>query len=109
MGDRDRVQGAFQGLEPEGQETIEDRKSRTEVVILPDIGLQQPGVIGAPIEDARGGQSVAFELPFELLFAHRNPPFRALMSVLDLEFPLQASKMNLMFIIKALAASMDEC
>jgi len=39
MGDRDRVQRPFKGLQPEVEEFVERRESRAEVVILPDIGL----------------------------------------------------------------------
>ena len=46
----DRVQRAFQGLQPEIQKFVERRKYRTEIVILPDITLQQPGVIRPPVE-----------------------------------------------------------
>ena len=41
----DRVQRALQGLQPEIEEFVERWKYRTEIVILPDIALQQPGVI----------------------------------------------------------------
>src|SRR5262249_10482102 len=34
--DGHRVQGAFQGFEPEGEEAVERRKARAEVVVLPD-------------------------------------------------------------------------
>jgi hypothetical protein len=36
----DRVQRAFQGLQPEIEELVERRKCRAEIVILPDIALQ---------------------------------------------------------------------
>jgi hypothetical protein len=36
----DRVQRAFQGLQPEIEEFVERRKYRAEIVILPDIALQ---------------------------------------------------------------------
>src|SRR5262249_10799908 len=47
----DRVQRAFQGLQPEIEEFVEHRKCRAEIVILPDIALQQPGVIRPPVEN----------------------------------------------------------
>src|ERR1700745_1388756 len=43
MRDRDRVQRSLERLQPEGEKPVEHRKSRTEVVVLPDIGLQQRG------------------------------------------------------------------
>src|SRR5215469_7406512 len=45
----DRVQRAFQGLQPEIEEFVERRKYRAEIVILPNIALQQPRVIGPPV------------------------------------------------------------
>ena len=39
----DRVQRAFQSLQPEIKELVERRKCRAQIVPLPDIALQQPG------------------------------------------------------------------
>src|ERR1700733_6962745 len=64
---RHRVQRALKLLQPEIEELVELRKCRAEIVVLPDISLQQPGVIGPPVEDVGGGQSVAFELFAKLL------------------------------------------
>jgi hypothetical protein len=52
----DRVQRAFQGLEPEIEELVERRKYRAEIVILPDKALQQPRVIRPPVENVGCGQ-----------------------------------------------------
>ena len=41
MRDGDRVQRPLQGFEPEGKEPIERGKFRTEIVVLPDVSLQQ--------------------------------------------------------------------
>src|SRR4051794_7868391 len=46
MRDRDRVQRTFQGLEPKAEKLVQDRKLRTEIVVLPDVGLQQSRMIG---------------------------------------------------------------
>src|ERR1700730_10840034 len=108
MRHRHRVQRALELLQPEIEELVELGKGRAEVVILPDISLQQPGVIGPPVEDVGRRQSVAFKLAAKLL---RTPILRihdALQSqhrnVSRLAPSLQASKLNKLFTFKALAA-----
>src|SRR6266571_2715143 len=70
MGDRHRVQRPVELLLPECEEALEDRKVRAQIVVLPDIGLQQPGMVGAAIEDAGGGQAVAGDLPPKIFRDH---------------------------------------
>jgi hypothetical protein len=53
------MQRAFERLEPEGEKTVERRKARAEVVVLPDVGLQQGRMIRQAIEDLCGRQTVA--------------------------------------------------
>src|ERR1700731_2544532 len=67
MGHRHRVQRTLQLLQPEIEEFVHCREVRAEIVALPDIALQQPGMIGPPVEDLRGDQSVALKLPTEVL------------------------------------------
>src|SRR5712691_7224437 len=62
MGDRHRKERSLELLEPERQKAVERRKSRAEIVVLPDVGLQQGGMIGKPVEDLRRRQTVAIEL-----------------------------------------------
>src|SRR5215469_9237248 len=62
MRDGDRVQRPFKGLQPEIEELVERRKGRAEIVILPDIGLQEPGMIRPPIENIRCRQPIALKL-----------------------------------------------
>jgi hypothetical protein len=76
---RHRVQRAFELFQPEIEEFVERRKHRAEIVILPDVGLQQPGMIGAPVKDVGGGQAVAFELPTKVLGS--APLLRCLMDI----------------------------
>src|SRR5262245_18974166 len=66
MGDRDRMQRAFQGALPEQEEFLQLRKLRAEIVVLPDVALEQPGMDGTAIEDVRRGQPVAIELLLEI-------------------------------------------
>src|SRR5690348_12499917 len=63
----DRVQRPFKGLQPEIEKLVERRKRRAEIVILPDIGLQQPRMVGPPVEDVSRGQPVALELLAKIL------------------------------------------
>ncbi|MNL53135.1 hypothetical protein D3C87_1763580 [compost metagenome] len=57
--------------------------------MLPDIGLQQGGMIGQAIEDLRRGQAVAFEHQFHF-GVHAKP--RALVPTLDEEAGATAFK-----------------
>src|SRR5215216_6670846 len=66
VGDRHRVQRAFQRSLPEEEKLLQQRERRAQIVILPDVALQQPGMVGTPIEDMRGGQAVAVELLLEI-------------------------------------------
>ena len=38
-----------------------------QIVVLPDVGLQQPAVIGTPIQNVRGRQAVATDLFAKIL------------------------------------------
>jgi hypothetical protein len=51
MGDGDRVQRSLKGLQPEIEKFVERRKGRAEIIILPNIGLQEPGMIRPPIKN----------------------------------------------------------
>src|SRR6185437_3885155 len=54
--DANRIQRPLQLLLPELQEVLQRGKSREQIVILPDIALQQRGMIGHPIEYLRRRQ-----------------------------------------------------
>ena len=41
-------------------------KFREQIVVLLDIGLQKPAMIGAPIQNVRGRQAVATDLVAEI-------------------------------------------
>ena len=64
---RHRVQRALELFQPEIEEFIELGKVRAEIVVLPDIGLQEPGMVRPPVEDVGGGQAVALELPAKIV------------------------------------------
>ena len=44
-----RMQRALELLLPEGQEAVQFGKFGEQIVVLPDIGLEQPAMIGAPV------------------------------------------------------------
>jgi hypothetical protein len=44
-----RMQRALELLLPEGQEAVQFGKFGAQIVVLPDIGLEQPAMIGAPV------------------------------------------------------------
>ena len=58
MGDHYRVERAVERRLPEVEKPLQFGEFGTEIVFLPDVGLKQPGMIGAPVIDVRGGQSV---------------------------------------------------
>src|SRR5713226_3873481 len=47
MRDRDRMHDTFERFLPEFQKTLQFREIWAEVVVLPDAGLQQPGMVRA--------------------------------------------------------------
>src|SRR5437868_15001413 len=100
MGHRHRMKGAIELLLPEREETLEHWEVGAEVVILPDIGLQQPGVIRTTIEDARGGQPVAPDLALEVFRDHECPP-SGRTQVCSAQDDSQTQNMNKMFTISA--------
>jgi hypothetical protein len=51
----DRMQDTFERFLPEPQKGPQLREIWVEVVVLPDVALQQPGMVGAPIQDIRRG------------------------------------------------------
>ena len=57
-----RMQRPFQLLLPEGQEALQLGEFGEEIVILPDVGLQKPIVVGTPIQNVRRRQAVAVDL-----------------------------------------------
>src|ERR1700691_6797409 len=71
---RHRVQRALKLLQPEIEKFVQLREVWAKVVVLPDVSLKKPGVIGPTIEDVGGRQSVAFELPAKVLRIHIVPP-----------------------------------
>src|SRR5271165_4180408 len=70
MANRDRVQAPVQLGLPELQEALQLGEIRTEIVVLPDIGLQQPRMVGSPVKDFGGCQAVSLHLSFEIVGDH---------------------------------------
>jgi hypothetical protein len=48
MRNRDRMQNTFERFLPKLQKTLQFREIWVEVVVLPDVALQQPGMVWAP-------------------------------------------------------------
>ena len=53
-----RMQRAVELLHPEGEEALQLGKFREQVVVLPDVGLQQPRMVRPTVEDLRGRQPI---------------------------------------------------
>ena len=51
MPNRDRMQGTFERFLPKLQKALQLREMWVEVVVLPDVALQQPGMVRAPVQD----------------------------------------------------------
>ena len=66
MRDHHRMQRPVERLLPEIEKPLQFGEFRAEIVLLPDIGLEQPGVIGAPVEDVRRGKPVSGDLTPEV-------------------------------------------
>jgi hypothetical protein len=49
------MQNTFERFLPKLQKTLQFREIWVEVVVLPDVALQQPGMVWAPIQDVRRG------------------------------------------------------
>jgi hypothetical protein len=77
-------------LPPEVEKSLQFREFRTEIVFLPDVGLKQPGMIGAPVIDVRGGQSVTGKLAPEVLAGHLVLQFVETQILWHATVPLQA-------------------
>src|SRR5262249_50600712 len=86
MRDTHGVQRAFELFLPEGEEAVQFGEFGEEIVVLPDVGLQQPAVVWAPIQDVRGRQTITTDLFTEILRNHSGPPS----SRLGLKFPFPA-------------------
>src|ERR1700746_2377003 len=67
MRDSDREQRSLELFLPEAQEIRQRREFRKQVVVLPDIGLQQRRMVRHPIKDLRRRQTVTQHLLPEIL------------------------------------------
>lgn len=61
------MEPSFKLLTPETEKPVQHRKIRVKIVFLPDIALQQPGMIRTAVENVSRGQAVAGELPGKIL------------------------------------------
>src|SRR5215467_6914907 len=109
MRDQYRVQRPFELFAPKCEKAMQLGEIGVKVVVLPNVGLQQPEVIGSPVENACGRQPVAFELTPEILATHLVLHSGWTIDLTFLVLPLQAQKVNKLFIINALAALVTVC
>src|ERR1700730_17175530 len=65
-----RMQRPFQLTPPEIEKFLQLWKARKQIVILPDIDLQQSLMVRQAIENFRGGEPVGFDLLAEVLRDH---------------------------------------
>src|SRR5262245_39065960 len=68
-----RMQWPFKLFLPEREKTLQLGKVGEQIVILPDVGLQQPAIIGTPIQDVRRRQAITTDLFTEILRNHFVP------------------------------------
>src|SRR4029078_12352579 len=61
------MQRPFQFFLPESQKTMQLREFGEQVVVLPNVRLQQPAMVGAAVQDVRGRQAVTTHLFTEIL------------------------------------------
>src|ERR1700710_2482103 len=72
MGGGDREQGSLELLPPESEAILQRRKIRKQIVILPDVGLQQRGMIRHAIKNLRRRQPITQHL-FPEIVGNPNP------------------------------------
>src|SRR5689334_11181710 len=72
MRDADGIERALELVLPELQEILERGKFRKQIVVLPDVGLQQRRVIRHPVENLCRGQPVS-QRQFPKVLGNPNP------------------------------------
>ena len=65
-----RMQLALEIVAPEIEEFVQHGQARGEVVILPEVGLQQAGMVRQVVEDFGGDQAIIVELQVERIHSH---------------------------------------
>ena len=66
VGVADGMQWSIEAGLPEVEELVHLGKVGRQIIVLPDIGLQNGFEVRNAIEDMRGGQSIAVELTFQI-------------------------------------------
>jgi hypothetical protein len=70
VGDLDRMERPFKFFLPKIEEFDELRKIRKKIIGLPYIALQQPMMIGTPIQNVGGCQPITFDLLMKIRRNH---------------------------------------
>lgn len=70
VGDLDRMQRTFELLLPKLQKALQFGEVREKIVILPNVGLEEPMMVRPPIKNVRCGQTKAINLLDEIWRNH---------------------------------------
>src|SRR5690606_21293920 len=65
--DHHRMKRPLKRLDPKGQETLQFGEFRKQVVVLPDVGLKKPSMVGTAVENLCRRQTIAAHLPLKVL------------------------------------------
>ena len=67
------VERAVEAFAPEFEEIVEFWKVWRQIIILPEIGLDEDRVIGQPVQNLRRGKAVSLQLSDEIPVCHIAP------------------------------------
>ena len=104
MGDPDGMQGARQLAFPKAQKTPQRGEIGGEIIVLPDVKLEQARMVGQMIMDLGSGQAIAIHLPAEVTALHLVLQAAETQTLRHMTVPLQYEKVNKLFTVKFLAA-----
>src|SRR6516162_6633364 len=62
---------------PKNQEFLQAREVRAQIVVLPNIRLEQPAMVWTAVVDVGRGQTVALDLTHKVLRDHRCSPIES--------------------------------
>ena len=73
MGDPHGVDRAIEFAPPIVEKALQRRKRRRDIIVLPDVELQQGRMVRQSVVDLRRGQSIALQLQQEIAAYHNGP------------------------------------
>jgi hypothetical protein len=77
VGNHHGMQGPFELTLPKNQKFLQAREVRAQIVILPNIRLEQPTMVWTAVVDVRRGQTVALNLTHKVPRDHRCSLFES--------------------------------